>query len=155
MKDPASAPLVRLPRSLRERIGLGVLVVGGLWVLAQTWQLASANPVIMQALIGGSIAAMATALGTVPVMFSQRLSDRVQDTLFGFGAGVMLAACAFSLVIPGLEAAKSIGVFGGGRVRHELQGIHRQGNLTLADAEGNLLLAAEGYEAFLLAAAKV
>lgn len=115
MKDQASVQEVRLPRSLRERIGLGVLLVGGIWLLTQAWLLADADPMIMQALVGGSIAALATALGTVPVMFSQRLSDRVQDTLFGFGAGVMLAACAFSLVIPGLEAAKSIGVFGGGR----------------------------------------
>ena len=115
MEDHTSAQTARLPRSMRERIALGFLIAGGVWVVTQTWLLASANPVIMQALVGGSIAAMATALGTVPVMFSQRLSDRVQDTLFGFGAGVMLAACAFSLVIPGLEAAKSIGVFGGGR----------------------------------------
>ncbi|MES2945455.1 MAG: ZIP family metal transporter, partial [Pseudomonadota bacterium] len=49
----------------------------------------------------------------LPVLFSQRLSDRVQDTLFGFGAGVMLAASAFSLVIPGLQAAKASGAFGG------------------------------------------
>ena len=47
-------------------------------------------------------------------MLFRSLPDRVQDTLFGFGAGVMLAACAFSLIIPGLAAAKSIGVFGGG-----------------------------------------
>jgi len=31
------------------------------------------------------------------------------DTLLGFGAGVMLAATAFSLIIPGLDAARSIG----------------------------------------------
>ena len=40
-------------------------------------------------------------------MLSQRMSERTQDTLFGFGAGVMLAACAFSLILPGLEAAKA------------------------------------------------
>ena len=46
-------------------------------------------------------------------MFSQRMSERTQDTLFGFGAGVMLAACAFSLILPGLEAVRSQGMFGG------------------------------------------
>src|SRR5690606_41857533 len=42
-------------------------------------------------------------------MFSQTLSEKVQDTMFGFGAGVMLAACAFSLVVPGIAAASALG----------------------------------------------
>ena len=34
--------------------------------------------------------------------------------MFGFGAGVMLAACAFSLIIPGLDAARAQGLDGWG-----------------------------------------
>lgn len=55
------------------------------------------------------MAALATALGTLPVMFSQRISERTQDTIFGFGAGVMLAACSFSLIIPGIHASRAAG----------------------------------------------
>ena len=66
-------------------------------------------PHVADALAGGLLAAGATALGTVPVIFSQTLSNKVQDTMFGFGAGVMLAACAFSLVTPGLAAAAQLG----------------------------------------------
>jgi ZIP family zinc transporter len=66
-------------------------------------------PHVADALAGGLLAAGATALGTVPVMFSQTLSEKVQDTMFGFGAGVMLAACAFSLVAPGIAAAGELG----------------------------------------------
>ena len=58
------------------------------------------------ALIGGSVAAVATALGTLPALFARGIGQRTQDALLGFGAGVMLAACAFSLVLPGLEAAR-------------------------------------------------
>jgi ZIP family zinc transporter len=115
MDEQATVEAAHRVRPMREWIGIALAVVGVGVLLLQGWQLVHGNPVIMSALVGGMIAAMATALGTVPVMFSQRLSDRVQDTLFGFGAGVMLAACAFSLVIPGLEAAKTSGVFGGGR----------------------------------------
>jgi hypothetical protein len=61
------------------------------------------------ALVGGSIAALATALGTVPVLLSQQFSQRAYDSMLGFGAGVMLAASSFSLVIPALAAAKSQG----------------------------------------------
>jgi GGDEF domain-containing protein len=39
-------------------------------------------------------------------MLSQSMSDRTQDTMYGFGAGVMLAACAFSLILPGMEAVR-------------------------------------------------
>jgi len=66
-------------------------------------------PHIVNALIGGLLAAAATALGTLPVLFSQTLSQKAQDSMFGFGAGVMLAACAFSLVVPGLDAARQLG----------------------------------------------
>jgi len=66
-------------------------------------------PHVAHAWAGGLLAAGATALGTVPVIFAQTLSDRVQDTMFGFGAGVMLAASAFSLVVPGLAAADQLG----------------------------------------------
>ena len=48
------------------------------------------------ALLGGMMAAAATALGTLPVLFAQTLPQKVQDSLYGFGAGVMLAASAFS-----------------------------------------------------------
>ncbi|MDO9438455.1 ZIP family metal transporter [Hydrogenophaga sp.] len=94
--------------------GVAILLVGALAVLSQLWTYVHSNPVVMNALIGGSVAALATALGTLPVLFSQRLSERLQDTLFGFGAGVMLAACAFSLIIPALDAAQAHAAFGGG-----------------------------------------
>jgi ZIP family zinc transporter len=96
-------------QSLSKLPGL-VLLVAALLVLAvQAWQFIAASQVVTDAFVGGMVAALATALGTLPVLFSQRLSDRTQDTLFGFGAGVMLAACAFSLIIPGIDAAKVSG----------------------------------------------
>ena len=67
------------------------------------------DPRVAQAFLAGLMAAGATALGTLPMAVSRPLSDRVQDTLLGFGAGVMLAACGFSLIIPGLAAAASQG----------------------------------------------
>jgi len=71
--------------------------------------LGTGNPHVSEALAGGLVAAGATALGTLPVVFSQTLSEKTQDIMFGFGAGVMLAASAFSLVVPGIAAASSLG----------------------------------------------
>ncbi|MET0541318.1 MAG: ZIP family metal transporter [Variovorax sp.] len=112
--DEAVASTLRTSRApLRVWFGLAIACAGLLVLTTQFWQYTHANPVVLNALVGGCVAALATALGTLPVLFSQRLSDRVQDTLFGFGAGVMLAASAFSLVIPGIAAARAGGAFGG------------------------------------------
>ena len=64
---------------------------------------------VYAALIGGSVAAAATAVGTLPALFARSIGRRTQDALLGFGAGVMLAASAFSLVLPGIEAAQRQG----------------------------------------------
>ncbi len=83
------------------------LVLAGLWPL---WRwLDRIDPMAGMALVGGMAAAAATALGTLPILSVRSLSVRTQDALLGFGAGVMLAASAFSLTIPGLEAAGDMG----------------------------------------------
>lgn len=49
-------------------------------------------------------AGLATGLGALPIFFTRNISVKLQDIFMGFGAGVMLAATSFSLIIPGLEA---------------------------------------------------
>ena len=104
------------PLRLRARTwaGFAICAAGVLASCALLWSSLQHQPAALHALLGGCMAALATALGALPVLLTQRPSERVQDTLFGFGAGVMLAASAFSLVIPGLEAARSAALFGGG-----------------------------------------
>ncbi|GAA4341306.1 ZIP family metal transporter [Pigmentiphaga soli] len=104
--EPVS-PSAVAPRRLAVASALALLA-GGLawWIWNAAW---FGDERVAHALAGGCVAAGATALGAVPVLLSQRLSDRAQDGLFGFGAGVMLAASSFSLVIPGLEAARGLG----------------------------------------------
>jgi len=117
--DPAghapAAALARWTRVGRRWVGLGI-VLAGLTLLV--WQSAQAidgtDPRMRGALIGGLFAALATALGTLPVLLSQQFSQRTYDSMLGFGAGVMLAASSFSLVIPALAAAKAQGAGGWG-----------------------------------------
>jgi ZIP family zinc transporter len=51
------------------------------------------------------LAGLATAVGAFPVLAAWRISPRRQDVMLGFAAGVMLAASAFSLILPGLDIA--------------------------------------------------
>lgn len=64
---------------------------------------------LLAAFLGGCAGAAATALGTLPALVARRIDARTQDTMFGFGAGVMLAASAFSLALPGIEEARRQG----------------------------------------------
>jgi ZIP family zinc transporter len=64
---------------------------------------------LRRALHGGALCALATALGAMPVWVVKRMPQQLSDGLLGFGAGVMLAATAFSLVLPGLDAAERAG----------------------------------------------
>ncbi|HQZ02327.1 MAG TPA: ZIP family metal transporter [Thauera sp.] len=98
-------------RSLRSGIiwasVSGVLLCLGVY---QLWAYLDAHlPTLALALVGGLVAAGATAAGTLPILTMRTLSNRVQDAMFGFGAGIMLAATAFSLTIPGLTAAAQEG----------------------------------------------
>lgn len=54
-------------------------------------------------------AGLATAVGALPVIFTANLDKKWQGILLGLGGGVMLAATAFSLIIPGKEAAVDLG----------------------------------------------
>jgi ZIP family zinc transporter len=49
------------------------------------------------------LAGAMTMVGALPVLMGKTLSRRLNDTLLGFAAGVMLAASFFSLIIPGIE----------------------------------------------------
>lgn len=50
-------------------------------------------------------AGLMTGVGAIPVLFGRGISRRMNDTLLGFAAGVMISASYFSLIIPGIEAA--------------------------------------------------
>ncbi|WP_199898294.1 hypothetical protein [Methylobacillus glycogenes] len=92
-------------------LGVGMVELLGDWA-RNAWH----TPQVRDAFWGGSAAAFATAAGTLPMLFWKQLPERIMDTLFGFGAGVMLAASAFSLVVPGVEAAQAQGASAWGAV---------------------------------------
>lgn len=49
------------------------------------------------------LAGLATGIGALPAIFFKDISDKLFNSLLGAAAGVMLAATAFSLLVPGIE----------------------------------------------------
>ncbi len=85
---------------------LGLVIAGALLLLGSVLdQLAQGSSAMHSALLGGAMAAAATACGTLPVLLSQQFAPRTYDSFLGFGAGVMLGATSFSLILPALGAA--------------------------------------------------
>ena len=105
--DVMSISSVRL---FRLALGTLLLLVGCALLVAQGLAWLDLEPRMMRALEGGALCALGTALGAVPVLVIRSMPVALADTLLGFGAGVMLAATAFSLIIPGLDAAQAIGL---------------------------------------------
>jgi ZIP family zinc transporter len=92
-------------------LGLGVAALAVLALLAQSLVQVIAGEaavVVRYALLGGAAGFAATALGAVPALFLRGIPQRVEDTMLGLAAGMMLAASAFSLLLPGLEAGTDI-----------------------------------------------
>ncbi len=64
----------------------------------------------MEAFYGIAIPFLGTTLGAACVFFMKRaLGDRLQRSLTGFAAGVMVAASVWSLLIPAMEQAEALG----------------------------------------------
>ena len=87
---------------------VAALVIAALWVIWQAPPPGQRSGMDL-ALRGGALCAAATAIGALPVLVMRTIPQRLADGLLGFGAGVMLAATAFSLVLPGLAAAEAQG----------------------------------------------
>lgn len=63
-------------------------------------------PLPLIATLGCLFSGSLTGIGALPVLFTTNISQKLQDIMLGFGAGVMLAATSFSLIIPAIEASE-------------------------------------------------
>lgn len=70
--------------------------LGAWWQTAAPWQ---------RGFTASLAAGLATGVGAIAVFFARSVPARLQDAMLGFGAGVMLAATSFSLILPGIEVA--------------------------------------------------
>lgn len=75
-----------------------------------TWQLLfdEHTPNGRYALYGGLLGFAATAVGALPALLLRSIPHKLEDSMLGFAAGMMLAAASFSLILPGIDAGVDI-----------------------------------------------
>ncbi|MFP5441782.1 MAG: ZIP family metal transporter [Gammaproteobacteria bacterium] len=107
------------PATLQGHIRLHPLTAAGfalallalLALLAQSiHQVATgaAGAPVQYALLGGLAGFVTTALGALPALLLRGIPQKIEDSMLGLAAGMMLAASAFSLLLPGLEAGAQL-----------------------------------------------
>src|SRR5690606_34662932 len=100
-------------------LGLAMLTVLALVVAGRSVGAGVSPEIARNALLGGLAGFAATAIGACASLVVRGMSARMEDSLLGFAAGMVLAASAFSLILPGIEAARGqvgpgmLGVLGG------------------------------------------
>ena len=91
--------------------GFGIAIVALLALLVQSMTLALLEGVpthLRYAVLGGVAGFLTTTLGALPVVVLRGIPQRLEDSLLGMAAGMMLAASAFSLLLPGLETGAEL-----------------------------------------------
>lgn len=87
-------------------LAVAVLAVLGLVAVGHGVGAGISPDIVRNGLLGGLAGFAATALGALGALALRGLDARTEDSLLGFAAGMMLAASAFSLILPGLDAAR-------------------------------------------------
>lgn len=89
--------------------GVALLAVAALFVQSLVLVIAGdAQAAVKYAMLGGLAGFTTTALGAMPALVLRGIPQRIEDSMLGFAAGMMLAASAFSLLLPGLDAGGEI-----------------------------------------------
>lgn len=72
-----------------------ILIFGSLYLVF--------DEVVVVGFLASILAGLATGVGALPALFFKDISPRLFNSMLGGAAGVMLAATAFSLLVPGME----------------------------------------------------
>ena len=105
--------------SLRQHVAAHPFTAGGLAVscltilalfLAGLFDVVTGedSTTMRYALWGGFAGFALTTAGAIPGLFLRSLPQKIEDSLLGLAAGMMLAASSFSLILPGLKAGDAI-----------------------------------------------
>ncbi|MDD1617369.1 MAG: zinc transporter, ZIP family [Methylococcaceae bacterium NSP1-2] len=87
-------------------------IVAGLFLLSQVVVFGSLylifGKIVVIGFLASILAGLATGVGALPALFFKNISNNLFNSMLGAAAGVMLAATAFSLLVPGIEFGNAI-----------------------------------------------
>lgn len=77
-----------------------IIVFGGLYLIF--------GEIVVIGFLASILAGLATGIGALPALFFKTISKDLFNSMLGAAAGVMLAATAFSLLVPGIDFGNQI-----------------------------------------------
>lgn len=87
-------------------------VITGLFLLSQLvvfgFLYLAFGKIVVIGFFASIVAGLATGLGALPALFFRNISNNLFNSMLGAAAGVMLAATAFSLLVPGISFGNSV-----------------------------------------------
>ncbi|MGI9211222.1 MAG: ZIP family metal transporter [Methylococcaceae bacterium] len=98
---PRMQAFLALPDVVQRSIVVGLLVSITSIILGFVYYFINATIAI--GITASILAGLATGLGALPALLYRDVSHKTLSTLLGGAAGVMLAATAFSLIVPGIQ----------------------------------------------------
>jgi len=103
---PYYLKLVMMPPLQRWTTILGLFLASQLLVFGSLYLVF--GKVVVIGFLASILAGLATGVGALPALFFRDISKPLFNSMLGAAAGVMLAATAFSLLVPGIEFGEQI-----------------------------------------------
>ena len=98
--------LMDMPPLKRWSIVAGLFLASQLVVFGSLYLLF--GKIVVIGFFASILAGLATGAGALPALFFKNISNNLFNSMLGAAAGVMLAATAFSLLVPGIEFGNAI-----------------------------------------------
>lgn len=103
---PQYIKLMALPTLQRWAAICGLFLLSQLLIFGSLYLIF--GPVVVVGFLASILAGLATGVGALPALFFKDISTRLFNSMLGGAAGVMLAATAFSLLVPGMEYGEMV-----------------------------------------------
>ncbi len=98
---PKYQKIQALPALQRNLVWAGLFLASQIVVFGTLYLLF--GYIVVVGFLASILAGLATGVGALPALWFKNISNELFNSLLGGAAGVMLAATAFSLLVPGLE----------------------------------------------------
>jgi ZIP family zinc transporter len=103
---PHYLKLMSLPTMQRWGVIAGVFLLSQILVFGSLYVIF--DKIVVVGFLASILAGLATGVGALPALFFKDISQKLFNSLLGAAAGVMLAATAFSLLVPGMDYGEQI-----------------------------------------------